>query len=151
MLMNEKFPWFRNLVADNIYLDILHSNIDQLKYCIRTNIIWRVITCLNRWKHYNTFEIVTDIVLPCIEWWSVRKFSIWIQTWIGQYGPNSKWINKSLKTFITWWHKSGTIISSTKAFNPHLPLFEFQKMWFLMIFCPFKRKGMRIKVPLRMT
>jgi len=28
--MNEKFPWFRNLVADNIYLDILHSNIDHL-------------------------------------------------------------------------------------------------------------------------
>ena len=105
----ENRPWSRNLVVENIFHHMLHNNIVHLKYFIFRK-LEKTVNHKNYYvikqfksnyyvieKYNSTFEIVTNTIFLCINWWCVWKLSVWIQTRLCQNGTDSKGVYKSLK------------------------------------------------------
>ena len=60
----ENLPWFRNLEVENIYQDMMHSNIAHLKNKLMT--VSNVAPPLSAIGHL-TFEIVANTIFLCID------------------------------------------------------------------------------------
>ena len=74
----ENRPWFRNLVVENIFRHMLHSNIVHLNYFtfgkLKKTVNHKNYYVIEKYKSYyyviekysNTFEIVTNTIFLCI-------------------------------------------------------------------------------------